>query len=240
MPLPFESGRKIDNIRKRIPEDTKQRAVPLVLDHRDEYPNLTVACQTAAGRLGIGAEPLLRWVRHAQTDTSDHHGVSLSESERTRTLQRENRELREANAILKETAFFLAGELDPDAVDRRLYLRTAGQGHIGAYAKLLDMSLDELLTATREGPEDAVALNRATKDLIAATESAADALELIRSIRNRDARGLTLDRIDFKLRRIRVDRQWPQLAPSTPSSLPRRPTRTTALSRSLSPWSQPC
>jgi len=48
---------------KRIPEETKQRATRLVLDHLDEYPNLTVACETVAARLGFGPESLRRWVR---------------------------------------------------------------------------------------------------------------------------------------------------------------------------------
>ena len=113
MPLPFESGRKIDTMPKKIPEETKQRAVRLVLDHLDEYPNLTVACQTVAGRLGFGAESLRRWVRQAQVDAGERQGVTTSESERIRKLERENRELREANAILKDAAVFFAGELDP-------------------------------------------------------------------------------------------------------------------------------
>lgn len=86
---------------KRIPEETKQRAVRLVLDHLDEYPNMTAVCQTVAGRLGFGPESLRRWVRQAQIDAGDREGLSSSESEKVRQLQRENRELREANAILK-------------------------------------------------------------------------------------------------------------------------------------------
>jgi transposase-like protein len=108
MPLSFEFGRKMDTMPKQIPEDTKQRAVRLVLDHLDEYPNLTVACQAVAGRLGFGAESLRRWVRQAQIDAGDRHGVSSSESERIRVLQRENRELREANAMMKYAAVFLS------------------------------------------------------------------------------------------------------------------------------------
>lgn len=98
---------------KRIPEETQQRAVRLVLDHLDEYPNLTVACQTVAARLGFGAESLRRWVRQAQIDAGERQGVMTSESEKIRKLERENRELREANAILKDAAVFFAGELDP-------------------------------------------------------------------------------------------------------------------------------
>lgn len=57
---------------KKIPEDTKQRAVRMVLDHLDEYPNLTVACQTVAGRLGFEAESLRRWVRQAPIEVVPH------------------------------------------------------------------------------------------------------------------------------------------------------------------------
>ncbi|MFB9647380.1 transposase, partial [Microbacterium terregens] len=60
-----------------------------------------------------GAESLRRWVRQAQIDGGERQGVSSSESERMRRLERENRELREANAILRDAAVFFAGELDP-------------------------------------------------------------------------------------------------------------------------------
>lgn len=113
MPFPFESGRKMLIMPKRIPEETKQRAIRLVLDHLDEYPNLTSACETVSKRLGFGAESLRRWVRQAQVDVGDRQGVTSSESERIRKLERENRELREANAILRDAAVFFAGELDP-------------------------------------------------------------------------------------------------------------------------------
>lgn len=98
---------------KRIPEATKQRAIRLVLDHLDEYPNLTAACETVSQRLGFGAESLRRWVRQAQVDSGAREGVTTSELERIRRLERENRELREANAILRDAAVFFAGELDP-------------------------------------------------------------------------------------------------------------------------------
>lgn len=93
MAFPFESGRKIK----------------LVLDHLDEYPNLTAACETVAKRLGFGAESLRRWVRQAQVDAGDRQGQTSSESERVRRLERENRELREANAILRTQQFSSPG-----------------------------------------------------------------------------------------------------------------------------------
>lgn len=98
---------------KRIPEETKQRATRLVLDHLDEYPTLTADCRAVGDRLGIGKESLRRWVRPAQIDAGEREGASSSEQERIEQLERENRELREANAIRKDAAVFFAGELDP-------------------------------------------------------------------------------------------------------------------------------
>jgi transposase len=100
VPFPFESERKMLIMPKRIPEETRQRVIRLVLDHLDEYPNLTAACETVSARLGFGAESLRRWVRQARVDAGDRQGVTSSESERVRRLERENRELLEATAIL--------------------------------------------------------------------------------------------------------------------------------------------
>jgi len=113
MLLPFESGRKMITMPRRIPEETTQRAIRLVLEHLDEYPNLTAACETVSQRLGFGAESLRRWVRQAQVDSGAREGVTTGEHERIRRLERENRELREANAILRDAAVVFAGELDP-------------------------------------------------------------------------------------------------------------------------------
>ncbi|WP_306232491.1 transposase [Agrococcus beijingensis] len=112
----------------QIPEETKRRAVRLVLDHLDEYPNLVTACETVSKRLGFGAESLRRWVRQAQVDAGDRQGASTSESERVRRLERENRELREANAILRDAAVSSPGNSTPDAADRWLHRRAASQG----------------------------------------------------------------------------------------------------------------
>lgn len=84
----------------------------LVLDHLDEYPNLTAACATVSARLGFGAESLRRWVRQAQIDAGNRDGVTSTTSEEVLRLRREDRELREANAILKDAAVFFAGEPD--------------------------------------------------------------------------------------------------------------------------------
>ena len=98
---------------KKIPEQTRQRAVRLVLDHLDEYESLTAACESVSAKVGVGHESLRRWVRQAQVDAGQRAGVSTPESEEIKRLRRENRELREANEILKAASVFFAGELDP-------------------------------------------------------------------------------------------------------------------------------
>lgn len=117
MPFPFDFGRKTENMPKRISEGTKQRGIRLVLDHLDECSNLNTACESVSKRLGFGAESL-RWrARQAQIDGGDRDGVTTSGSERIRRLESENRELCEANAILRDAVVFFDGELDPDAAD---------------------------------------------------------------------------------------------------------------------------
>ena len=136
---------------KRIPEETKQRAIRLVLDHLDEYPNLTAACGAVSARLGFGTESLRRWVRQAQVDAGDRQGVTTSESERIRRLERENRELREANAMADSTGgrnefrellrwCQISQRLAGPAIERVLYrgqLRSADHAQIGALRQVL-------------------------------------------------------------------------------------------------------
>lgn len=74
--VPFESGRKMLIMPKRIPEETKQRAIRLVLDHLDEYPNLTTACESVAKRLAFGSESLRRWVR--LTELAQRTGITIA------------------------------------------------------------------------------------------------------------------------------------------------------------------
>ncbi|MEV0572823.1 transposase [Micrococcus luteus] len=76
-------------------------------------PTLTAACRAIGDRLGIRKESLRRWIRQAQVDAGEREEAFPSEQERIKQLERENRELREANAILKDAAVVFAGELDP-------------------------------------------------------------------------------------------------------------------------------
>jgi|SRR5256884_7076129 len=100
------------NKRPRYPQELRERAVRLVREHRDEYPSEWAAITSIAGKLGIGTEALRLWLRRAQRDQQHGPGVT-AERERIRELERENRELRRANEILKAASAFFARELDP-------------------------------------------------------------------------------------------------------------------------------
>ena len=89
------------------------RAVRMVRDHLDGYPSLTAACHIVAGRVGVGAEALRRWLRQAQVDAGVREGMTTADSDEMRRLRKENRELEEANSILRDAAASFAGELDP-------------------------------------------------------------------------------------------------------------------------------
>jgi transposase len=91
----------------------RERAVRLVQEHRQEYPSEWAAITSIAGKLGVGREALRLWLRRIQVDQHQRPGVTTAERERIGELERENRELRRANEILKAASAFFARELDP-------------------------------------------------------------------------------------------------------------------------------
>jgi transposase len=99
--------------RGRYPQELRERAIRLVREHRSEYPSEWAAITSIAGKLGIGTEALRLWLRRAEVDQGQRPGVTGAERERIRELERENRELRRANEILKAASAFFARELDP-------------------------------------------------------------------------------------------------------------------------------
>lgn len=98
---------------KQYPKQQRERAVRMVLDHLDEYDSPYLACKAIAPKVGIGVESLRRWVQQAQVDAGDQPGSTSAEKARIKELERENRDLREANEILKAASVFFAGELGP-------------------------------------------------------------------------------------------------------------------------------
>lgn len=93
--------------------ELRERAVRMVLDHADEYPSQWAAMRSVAEKLGCTVEALRRWVRQAERDSGQRPGLSSSEREEFKRLQREVSELRRANEILrKASAYFAQAELD--------------------------------------------------------------------------------------------------------------------------------
>jgi transposase len=98
---------------KRYPREFRERSVALVLEHQGEHRSQWACIQSVAAKSGMTPETLRRWVRQAEVDSGGRAGVSTDERKRIRELERENRELRRANEILKAASAFFARELDP-------------------------------------------------------------------------------------------------------------------------------
>jgi transposase len=98
---------------KRYPVEVRERAVRLVMEHRSEYPTEWSAITSIAEKFGVGSETLRKWVRRAEIDDGMRPGITSTEAQRIKELERENKELRRANEILKAASAFFARELDP-------------------------------------------------------------------------------------------------------------------------------
>ena len=93
--------------------EVRLRAVRLVLDHEREHPSRRAAISSIAAKIGCTAQTLNEWVKKAEIDTGKRAGVPADTAERLKSLERENRELRQANEILrKASAYFAQAELD--------------------------------------------------------------------------------------------------------------------------------
>ena len=97
----------------RYPAEVRDRAVRLVFDQRGEHGSQWEAISSIAAKIGCTAETLRRWVRQAERDSGMRAGTTTDERDRLRALEREVRELRQANEILrKASAYFAQAELD--------------------------------------------------------------------------------------------------------------------------------
>ncbi len=97
----------------RYPPELRERAMRLVREHREEHPSEWAAIQSVAAKLGMTPETLRLWLRRDEVDHRQRPGLTSDEQQRLRELERENRELRRANEILKAASAFFARELDP-------------------------------------------------------------------------------------------------------------------------------
>ncbi len=97
----------------RYSPEIRERAVRMVFEHQAEYDSQWAALNSIAGKIGCTAETLRKWVRRAERDQGLREGLTTSDRERLKALERENRELKRANEILrKASAFFAQAELD--------------------------------------------------------------------------------------------------------------------------------
>jgi transposase len=94
------------------PPEVRERAVRMVFEHQDEYPSQWKAVESISKKLSVNHETLRQWVRRAETDAGQRPGLTTDERARMRELEREVRELRRANEILKAASAFFAAELD--------------------------------------------------------------------------------------------------------------------------------
>jgi transposase len=99
-------------VQRRYPPELRERAVRLVSETAAEQGERHGAVGRVAKQLGIGPESLRHWVRQAEIDRGARAGLTSEERERVKELERENRELRRANEILKSAAAFFGAELD--------------------------------------------------------------------------------------------------------------------------------
>ena len=98
---------------KTYSPEVRARAVRMVVDHQGEYDSQWAAICSIAAKIGCSGEALRNWVRQAERDQGLRDGMTSETRERLKALERENRELRQANEILrKASAYFAQAELD--------------------------------------------------------------------------------------------------------------------------------
>jgi transposase-like protein len=97
----------------RYSPEVRARAVRMVFEHQSDYPSQWAAMNSIASKIGCTGETLRKWVRQAERDQGFRDGTTTEERDRLKALERENRELRQANEILrKASAYFAQAELD--------------------------------------------------------------------------------------------------------------------------------
>jgi transposase-like protein len=108
----------------------RERAVRLVMEHRDEYRSDAAANAAIANKLGCSPDSLREWVRQAQRDGGGRSGLTSADKARIKELERENRELRQANEILKKASAYFA----PPLGDASIACRAKGRSSTARFA----------------------------------------------------------------------------------------------------------
>ena len=97
----------------RYSPEFRERAVHMLQEQQSQHSSRWAALTSIAGKVGCTAETLRKWVKQSEIDQGKREGLSSSERDRLKELERENRELKQANEILrKASAFFAQAELD--------------------------------------------------------------------------------------------------------------------------------
>ena len=97
----------------RYSQEVRERAVRMVIEHEGDYASQWEAIRSIAEKIGCSPESLRKWLRRTQIDSGSRPGVTSDERSRMMELEKENRELRRANEILrKASAYFAQAELD--------------------------------------------------------------------------------------------------------------------------------
>ena len=97
---------------RKYPEELRERATKMAVDARRDPATRTGAFRRIGEQLGVHPEALRSWVARAETDQGFRAGTTTSDAQQIADLERENRELRRANTILKQASAFFAAELD--------------------------------------------------------------------------------------------------------------------------------
>jgi transposase len=96
----------------RYSPEVRERAVRMLVEHRDEYPSEWAAMTAISAKLGMTPETLRIWVRRTEIDDGKRPGTTTEDQKKIRELEREVKELKRANEILKDASIFFATELD--------------------------------------------------------------------------------------------------------------------------------
>ncbi len=96
----------------KYPIEVRDRTVRMVQEHQHEYPSQSKAIESIAAKVNINAQTLRNWVNRAEIDTGQRPGITTDERAKIKALERENKELRRANGILKAASAFFGAELD--------------------------------------------------------------------------------------------------------------------------------
>ena len=97
----------------RYSPEVRERAVRMVFEQREQYGSQWAAIASIAPKIGCSTQTLCNWVRQQERDTGKRDGITTAEAERIKQLEREVRELKQANEILRlASAFFAQAELD--------------------------------------------------------------------------------------------------------------------------------